>query len=183
MKSERYDNVAIALHWLIAVLVLTNIVLGLLFTNSPAAEAGTSSLPQWHKSVGLTVLLLSLIRLGWRIFHSAPPLEGPYAGLARTVHYVFYVLLIAIPLAGWSVVSISPRSIPTRYFFLFVWPHIGFLHNLPIALRRHEISTAVALHNGLAFSALGLIVLHVAAALYHQRRRDGTLGRMIPVSD
>ena len=176
----RYGQVAIFLHWLIAGLVLANIALGLTFANSPAAESGVSALPQWHKSIGLTVLMLSLARLGWRLGHPAPPLLGPFSGLARAVHILFYILLIATPLAGWALVSVSPRNIVTVYFHLFAWPHIGFLHAIPVQARRHDISTFVALHNILAFSSLGLIVLHVAGALYHQLRGDDTMRRMLP---
>src|SRR5476651_2276633 len=115
---SRYDAVAIALHWLIAVLLLGNIALGLYFTNSPAAEAGVSLLPPLHKSIGLTVLLLSVARLGWRLVHPAPPPLPPFPLLAQAVHWVFYFLLIAVPLAGWALVSVSPRGIPTEFFGL-----------------------------------------------------------------
>lgn len=179
-KRVRYGTVAIVLHWLIAGLVLTNIALGLSFANTPEAQSGVSALPQWHKSIGLTVLLLSLARLGWRLSHNAPALTGPFSALARAVHILFYVLLIATPLAGWALVSVSPRNITTIYFHLFSWPHIGFLHAIPIAARRHDISTFVTIHNSLAFSALGLIVLHVVGALYHQLRGDDTMRRMLP---
>ena len=179
-ESERYNGVAMALHWLIAALVLLNIALGLTFANTPAAQTGISQVAQFHKSIGLTVLVLSVLRLIWRLTHKTPPVTGPLAGLARAVHLLFYILLIATPLAGWAVVSISPRNIPTSYFHLFTWPHIGLLHDLDIAARRHDISTAVTIHNGLAFFSLGRIGLHVVAALYHQLRGHGVLGRMLP---
>jgi cytochrome b561 len=172
--------VAIILHWLITVLVLANIALGLAFTNSPAAEQGVSPLPPLHKSIGLTVLLLSVLRLIWRLTHRPPPPLQPFPLLARAVHWAFYLLLIAVPLAGWALVSVSPRGIPTEYFGLFTWPHIGFLHDIPIADRREKISAFVATHNLLAFLAAALIVLHVAGALYHMMRRDGTMARILP---
>jgi cytochrome b561 len=176
---QRYDMVATLLHWLIAILVLANIALGLYFTNSPAAEAGVSALPPLHKSIGLTVLLLSLLRLGWRLGHAAPAPLQPFALLARLVHWLFYFLLIAVPLAGWALVSVSPRNITTVYFGLFRWPHIAFLHAAPVAARRRALSAFVAVHNDLAFLALGLIVLHVVGALYHMLRRDGAIRRIL----
>ena len=179
IEAARYGRVAIVLHWVIAALVLTNIALGLIFANSAAAESGISPLPPLHKSIGLTVLVLSVLRLGWRLTHAAPPLHGPFSRIARATHILFYVLLIATPLAGWALVSVSPRGIPTVYFHLFTWPHMGFLHALPIQVRRHEISNFVDLHNSLAFLSLGLIVLHVAGALYHQFRGDDTMRRML----
>jgi cytochrome b561 len=178
--GERYGLVAIVLHWLVAALVLANIAIGLAFANSKAAEAGISALTQLHKSIGLSVLMLSVARLAWRFTYRAPPSAQPYGLLARAVHILFYGLLIAIPLAGWALVSISPRNIPTRYFGLFVWPHIGWLHSLPLAQRRHDISAFVLVHNCLAFLTLALIALHVAGALYHMARRDGVMRRMLP---
>lgn len=180
MTLQRYNTVAIVLHWLIAGLVLLNIVLGLVFANSVAAETGISVIAQVHKSIGLTVLLLSLFRLAWRLTHPVPPITGPFAGLARAVHGLFYVLLIATPLAGWALVSVSPRNIATQYFYLFTWPHIGFLHGLDLGVRRREISSFVDVHNGLAFLSLGLIGLHLAAALFHQARGANVIRRMLP---
>lgn len=178
-RPARYGIVAVVLHWLIAGLVLANIALGLYFTNSAAAEAGVSVLPPLHKSIGLSILVLSVLRLAWRLGHPAPPPLQPLPWLATLVHWVFYVLLIAVPLAGWALVSVSPRNIPTVYFHLFEWPHIAFLHDAPLAARRVEISSFVALHNYLAFLALALIVLHVAGALYHTMRRDSAMRRIL----
>jgi cytochrome b561 len=178
-RPARYDRVAIVLHWLIAALVVTNIALGLYFTNSAAAEAGISVLPPLHKSIGLTVLLLSIARLAWRLGHPAPPPLPPFPLVARLVHWAFYILLIAVPLAGWALVSVSPRNIPTVYFGLFPWPHIAFLHAAPVAARRVEIARFVALHNSLAFLAAALIALHVVGALYHMLRRDGAMRRIL----
>ena len=180
MIEQRYNRGAIALHWVIAGLVLLNIALGFVFANSVVAETGISAIAQVHKSIGLTVLLLSLFRLAWRMTHAVPPITGPFSRLARTVHGLFYVLLIATPLAGWALVSVSPRNIATQYFFLFTWPHIGFLHGMDLAVRRHEISSFVIVHNGLAFLSLGLIGLHLAAALYHQARGAKVIRRMLP---
>ena len=180
MIEQRYNRVAIVLHWAIAGLVLLNIVLGFTFANSVAAETHISAIAQVHKSIGLTVLLLSLFRLAWRLTHPAPPITGPFAGLARAVHGLFYVLLIATPLAGWALVSVSPRNIATRYFFLFTWPHIGLLHGMDLSVRRRDISRFVDVHNGLALLSLGLIGLHLAAALYHHRRGVPVIRRILP---
>ena len=109
---SRYGTVAIILHWLIAVLVLANIWLGLAFTNTSAAEQGISPLPQLHKSIGLTVLVLSLARLLWRLANRAPAPLPPFSFLARLVHWIFYFLLIAVPLAGWALVWKYMRSAP-----------------------------------------------------------------------
>ena len=181
-NSARYGTVAMALHWLIAAMVLINIALGLYFTGLPQDYPNKSLFTQSHKSIGLTVLMLSFVRLGWRLMNPQPPLPPGTSNLIRitskTVHWVFYFLLIAIPLAGWAVVSTSPLGIPTQFFWQFIWPHVSFLHELPIEQRRALLPYFVNTHNGLAFLALALIVLHVGAALYHHFvRRDRVLMR------
>ena len=101
--------------------------------------------------------------------------------LSRSVHWLFYFLLIAIPLAGWCIVSVSPLGITTIYFGSFAWPHIGFLHALPMDARRQMLPYFVNTHNTLAFTAVALIVLHVAAALYHHFvAKDDVMTRMLP---
>lgn len=171
-------------HWLIAALLITNICLGLYFADLPP-DPWKGELAQWHKSIGLTVLVLSLLRLAWRLTHTVPPLPaGMHRGLqiaARATHYLFYFLIIFIPLTGWMMVSASPIGRPTVYFHLFNWPNLWFLSDLP---RPQKVPLRAAfdnIHVVLAWSAIVLIPLHVAAALYHQFiRRDDLLWRMIP---
>lgn len=185
---DRYGVVAMTLHWLIAAMVLINIGLGLYFTDLPQDYPGKSLFTQTHKSIGLTVLMLSILRLIWRLMNPQPPLPpgvGPLVRItSKTVHWIFYFLLVAIPLAGWSIVSVSPLNIPTQYFWQFVWPHIGFLNALPADERNSLLPIFVNTHNTLAFLALALIVLHVGAALYHHViRKDSVLRRMLPGRD
>lgn len=181
----RYGAVAMTLHWLIAASIIFNLCLGLyvadILTDQDPERFG---LIQFHKSIGLTVLVLSLARLGWRLVNPIPPLPDTLTPalkvLARGTHYLLYFLMIAIPLAGWALVSSSPLGLPTPYFGLFHWPNIAFLADLTRAQKaplRHEF---FALHMYLAFSAIVLIALHVAGALYHQMRRDDVLRRMLP---
>ncbi len=182
---SRYDRGAMLLHWLIAAMVLINIGLGLYFVDLPQDFPNKSLFTQTHKSIGLTVLMLSILRLGWRFTHPVPALPPNMSGLlrlvSRLVHWLFYFLLIAIPLAGWCIVSVSPLGITTVYFGLFKWPHIWFLTGWSMADRQEYVSYFVATHNTLAFTALALIVLHVAAALYHHYIvRDNVLVRMLP---
>ncbi|HEY4077640.1 MAG TPA: cytochrome b/b6 domain-containing protein [Rhizomicrobium sp.] len=163
-RLRRYGQFALTLHWLIALLVLVNIVLALCFTDAPATP-GTRLLAQTHKSIGLSILGLTLVRLAWRLAHR-PIL--PHSALARLMHRLFYMLLIGVPLAGWALVSVSPRNTPTYWFGLFHWPHLFFLNALPLALRARWLSGFVTLHNVLAFSVLILVLPHVLGAL----RRD-----------
>lgn len=181
----RYGGVAMMLHWLIAAAIIANLCLGLYVGEIlDDQDPGRFGLLQLHKSIGLTVLVLSLARLGWRLVNPIPPLPATLTPalkiLARGTHYLLYFLMIAIPLAGWALVSASPLGLSTPYFGLFHWPNIPFLADLTRAQKtplRHEF---FALHMYLAFSAIVLIALHIAGALYHQMNRDDVLRRMLP---
>jgi cytochrome b561 len=148
-------------------------------------DANLFPLVQLHKSIGLTVLVLSVIRLAWRLINPVPPLPAGMNAFQRLAahasHFLLYFLIIAIPLSGWALVSSSPLGLPTLYFGWFEWPHIGFLADLTRAQKaplRHDFG---AIHVYLAWSAIVLVPIHIAAALYHQFvRRDGVLKRMLP---
>jgi cytochrome b561 len=180
----RYGTVAMTLHWLIALMVIGNLCSGLWFGefmshNDPLRF----TVVQLHKSSGLTILVLSLIRLAWRLVNPIPALPanmGPLMRfLARGTHYLFYFLIIAIPLSGWLLVSASPTGIPTMYFGLFQWPNLPFFNGM---LRADKVSyreTFATAHIVMAYLTIALLFLHVAAALFHQFiRRDNVLRRM-----
>ena len=172
---DRYDSVAIVFHWTIAALILTNIPIGAF---SDQIEEGLGASPMWlHKSIGLTVLLLSLARLAWRLAHRPPPLpgfaDGWRARLAGTVHWAFYALTILVPLTGWMRSSAS--GYPLRWFELFDVPKFAIPPKSPQAA---AVATA---HEWLAWTMTALIGLHIAAALHHGWvRRDGVVRRMWP---
>ena len=174
------------LHWVVAVLLIANLALGLYFTSLHEKDPSRSFFSNTHKSIGLTVLMLSVARLLWRLRHKPPP---PAAGpvwsslVALLVHWTFYILLIALPLAGWALVSVSPLNLQTHYFGLLSWPPIGFLHALPLATRRVDTKFFVFWHGALALSTALLVILHAAAALLHlYRLKDDVLERMLPLS-
>ncbi|MBV9061985.1 MAG: cytochrome b [Alphaproteobacteria bacterium] len=178
----RYGTVAMIFHWLIAALLIANLALGLYFADLPRGDWRTE-LGQLHKSIGLTVLMLSVLRLAWRLTHPVPPLPaGMRWGLrfaARATHWLFYVLIIGIPLTGWIFVSASP--VPTIFFGLFHWPNLWFMADMPRAQKIPLRETFNSIHVVLAWAAIVLIPLHVLAALYHQYiRRDELLPRMLP---
>ena len=184
-SRTRYGTVAMSLHWLIAALVIANICLGLYFSGLNRDDPNLFMLVQTHKSIGLTVLVLSVIRLLWRLVNPVPPLPAgmskPLRWVAHASHFLLYFLIIAIPLSGWALVSSSPMGLPTMYFGWFEWPHIGFLADLTRAQKmplRHDFGM---IHVYLAWSAIVLVPIHVLAALYHQfLRRDDVLKRMMP---
>ncbi|MBS0275611.1 MAG: cytochrome b [Proteobacteria bacterium] len=181
----RYGTVAMTMHWIIAALVLTNIYLGLSFEYYPKGDPTLFKVVQIHKSIGLTVLVLSVLRLLWRLVNPVPPLpasmNAPLKFLARATHYLFYFLIIAIPLSGWLMVSTSRLGLPTSYFGLFDWPNVGFIANMPLNQRRLWHEPLETTHMLLAWSAIVLVAIHVAGALYHQFvTRDDVLKRMLP---
>jgi len=185
--AGRYTGVAIALHWLIALLVIGQIAGGFYMHNLPDEQSALKfELYQLHKSFGVTILLLTLLRIGWRLTHKAPPLPAAMPGwekaAARLVHAGFYVLLLALPLVGWAVVSSSPfaDSVQTYLFGVVHWPHLPFFEGVE---NRKEFSHGVAeVHEMLAFAMIALFALHVAAALkHHFLNRDDVVSRMLPI--
>jgi len=187
-REQRYTSVAILLHWLIALAIVLQLASGLWMAdaiNDPEQRAFAFQVYQWHKSLGLTVLVLSLLRLVWRLIHRVPPLpEGMSAWqrLAATgTHWLFYTLMIGIPVTGWLMVSASPFGIPTLYFGLFEVPHLPLLSELPRAEKPAVEGDLKSIHEILGYLTIGLLLLHIAAALKHQLvDRDGLLGRMLP---
>jgi cytochrome b561 len=188
---SRYGTVAMTLHWLIALAVLTNICLGLYHADfipdnaPPDMQKFAFQIIQLHKSIGLTVLVLSIARLLWRLVNPIPPLPDGMSPALRVVahatHFLLYVLIIAIPLSGWALVSASRLGLPTPYFGIFHWPNLWFLADLPGATKHALHPTLALTHTVLAWSAIVLIPIHVLGALYHQfLRRDDVLKRMIP---
>ncbi|WP_137678939.1 cytochrome b/b6 domain-containing protein [Aurantiacibacter suaedae] len=169
--QQRYSGGAILLHWLLALLLAGELALGFTMPR----DASGFELYQLHKSIGITILVLSLMRLGWRLTHKRPPkIEGGITGfLASAVHVGFYVLMIGVPLTGWAIVSTSAISVPTMIFGVVPWPH------LPLdAGMNHTFEDA---HEILAKVGIGLFVLHVVGALrHHFLMRDSLLGRMAP---
>ncbi len=173
---NRYSTVSLVFHWGLALLVLTQV---LLITASEANEGQPSSREfiVLHKEIGLTILVLTLARIGWRLANPALPLPPGTPGwqkiAARATHVLFYVLLIGMPLGGWAASSAAGRDI--AWFGLFNWPL------LPLPQSRELAGTFMDLH-GLAAKALYvLLALHVGAALkHHFLDRDNVLHRMIP---
>lgn len=180
-----YSRRAIFLHWLVALLIIGNLIAGFLMggmldSAEPAQRKLGFTIVQLHKSVGLTVLVLGILRLVLRLVEGLPPLPGHMTGferfLARSTHAGFYALMILIPLSGWIMVSASPLNFPTQYFGLFEWPH------LPVETSRETAGAASETHEILAWSAIILLGLHVLGALkHHIFDRDDVLSRMIPM--
>ena len=180
--SARYTSVAVALHWAIAVLILGNIAGGVFMHNLPNASPIKYDLYQLHKSFGLMILLLTIVRLGWRVVHAPPPLPPAIPGWrrlgARAAHWAFYGFMLVAPLTGWAMVSVSPLEIPTYLFGVVPVPHLPFLGGVADRAGMEELFAEV--HESLAFAMLALLALHVGAALkHHFSDRDGVLRSML----
>lgn len=185
MLQHRYNAGAIALHWTIAALILTNIGLAWWF-NTLHGDAKIEPV-QLHKSIGITVLVLSVARLGWRLAVPPPPLSAtmqPWERwLAHTVHVLFYVVMLGMPLSGWAFTSASPliHVFPIVLFHTVPWPTIAPLASLPHDQMKLAHGAFLTTHQLLAKLAYALIALHVAGALKHQIiDADDELARMIP---
>ncbi|MFH5926384.1 cytochrome b [Roseomonas xinghualingensis] len=172
----RYDTASRTFHWVTVALVLATIALGLWIAHArPEEEAFKLTLYNIHESIGVTIWIITLARLAWRLGHPAPPLpaELPRAIriAARANHSAFYLWLLTMPLVGF--LATNAWGFPLRWFGLIPLPDpVG--KNIPLA------ETLTAIHRLMAWTLGAMIVLHVFAALWHQAvRRDGTLRKML----
>lgn len=177
--QTRYGTVAMALHWLIAFAIITLLAVGKYMHGLPDSDPNKFTLYQTHKSVGLTVLALTLARIGWRLINAVPPLPASMPAwerwAAHVSHFLFYVLMLAIPLSGWAMASASPLGIPTIWFGLFEVPA------LPVGVGEDPHEQFEDLHELLGNLMILLVLVHVGAALkHHFWDRDGVLKRMLP---
>ena len=159
----KYSKTAIALHWLIAVLVIANVVLVNMADGLPRDAKAVYMTP--HKVIGISILLFSVLRLFWRLGHKPPPnpqaIPSWQARLGRTVHALFYFLIIAVPLTGWLMVAARPGSPGVDFFGLFSL-------DLPVGDSKQLSSIGYDGHEILTKLLVILIILHVLGALKHQ---------------
>lgn len=175
---SRYSSVAMLFHWVIALAVIVNWRLAETAHEVPKAEGGW-----WmdqHKALGITILVLTVLRLAWRFMHPVPPMKTTYAQwervLARTTHIVFYVLLIGLPLGGWLASSMFGKGVDM--FGLFTIPA------LPVGQSPDAGEQIFELHATAGTIMVYLIGLHILGALKHTFwNKDGTLFRMLPFGD
>ena len=183
VSARRYSAVAILLHWASALGVLVLIGLGLTMTHAALAPLRQFQFYQWHKSIGITVLALTALRVLWRLTHRPPPhpagMPARERMAASTAHGLLYLLLVGLPLTGWAAVSLSPFNIPTVLYGLVPWPHLP----LAVFVPNPAVAEGVLklLHAYGAWLLTALLILHVAAALrHHFIIHDDVLRRMLP---
>ena len=172
---DQWGSISKLLHWLVVLLILAMAWIGLTMGDLPNGpdKIATYAL---HKSIGITILVLVLLRLGWRLHAGAPaPVPGTpnwQDRIASLTHWALYALPLAMPISGWVLNSSS--GFPLQWFGLV---------NLPAIVGRdqelHEL--AENMHETLFWILITLVVLHAAAAFYHHLfQRDATLARMLP---
>jgi cytochrome b561 len=174
-RSSRYSGVAIALHWLLALLIAGTFCVGLYMHELPFSPTRLK-LYNWHKWAGVTVMALSALRLLWRLTHRPPPdppMPAWQARAAHAVHGALYLLFFMVPLAGWAYSSAA--GFPVVLFGVLPLPDF-------VRPDRALAEVLKERHALLAFALAALVLLHVAAALkHHFVDRDGLLQRMRPV--
>lgn len=174
--QQRYTNIAILFHWLIALLIIGSFTMGLVMTDMPGITPTKLKYYSWHKWAGVTILGLAMLRLLWRLTHKAPPYPASMPtwqqSAAHALHALLYVLMFAVPLSGYFYTLSA--GYPVVYFGLFELPVlIGPNPELKPLLK--------GLHFWLNMTLAGAVGLHVLAALKHQLiDRDGVLKRMMP---
>ena len=178
-----YDAGAMLLHWVVAALIVLQIAGGFALERTDVLPAALRfPAIQWHKTFGLLILTLTLARIAWRLINPPPegaPMSTPERLLAGLIHFLFYALMVAVPLSGWLMVSASPRQIPT---LLFLSSSLPFVHlPVPSAVREAIEGVAVNAHTLLGYSFVALLFLHVAGALKHSVvDRAPSFSRMLP---
>lgn len=170
---SRYSRGAIILHWLMALLIIANLAGGFLHDYVPTAGGQRTLVMGLHKSFGLVLLALALVRVIWRLGHAPPQFPRYFTGgerlLARAGHAGFYLVMVAIPLSGWIMADGNAR--PLMMFGLFDVPKFGV--EKPVAAAFHEA------HEILGWAMLVLLGLHLAGVLKHLvLDRDNLLPRM-----
>ncbi len=173
--KERWGAVTQAFHWLVVLAVITQLLVGLAFASRPPDAESRAELFPVHTTLGLTILLLMIARLVWRLSNPVPTLEGklkPWQQkLAHGTHWLLYLLLIGLPIGGYLLVSASGHDIP--FFGITLPAAIGANDGLKVVIATMHVTGALLL--------VLLITLHVGGAVRHALiLRDGVLRRMTP---
>lgn len=172
---QRYSTIALGFHWVIAALIAVQFTLGLRADQLPLGLDKLALLTR-HKSLGITVLVLAVGRLAWRLTHRPPPLPAAMgrveSALASAVHLVLYGLVFALPMTGWLMSSAANYTVTV--FGYLTLPNL--IAPDPTLLEQLKL-----LHRLLALALAVLVAVHLAAALrHHFLLKDDILTRMLP---
>jgi cytochrome b561 len=165
---SRYNNVTITLHWVMALGFVLMLGSGVAMEYIELGKSLKFKLFQWHKSGGVLLLIAGIVRLCWRQISRIPALPASITGLERRAahagHAMLYILMLAMPLSGWVMVSASVFGLPTIVFGWFEWPHIPW-----IAQGKAVSELAGRAHFYLAIAFALTIAVHIAAVIKHAR--------------
>ncbi len=175
-ERDAYTGGAIALHWIIATLIFGGFALGWVMTRIPGITPDKLRFYSWHKWIGVTVLMLAVLRVLWRMTHRVPPLPTSMGRwqcvAAHAVHVALYVLMIAIPVSGYLYSSAA--NVPVVYLGIVPLPRI--ISPDPVLKVWFK-----GVHIALDYGLLALVAGHIAAAAkHHWLDGDGLLYRMLP---
>jgi cytochrome b561 len=182
---EKYTRPAMLLHWLVAVLIIFNVLM--IWTVDYLPKSAERPAVDLHKSIGITVLGLVILRVLWRLTHRPPPLPAAYPKwerlAAHSAHAALYVLIFLQPLTGWihdSAWKGAPEH-PLNLFWVIPWFRIGAVQNLDPATKEQMHALFGQLHTSFAYVLIAVFVVHVAGALKHQfLDKEPELQRMWP---
>jgi cytochrome b561 len=174
LAAARYDRVAVALHWIIAVLVLAQIGLGWFMVDLPKGSPERSWFIALHKSIGITTAFLIALRVLWRLTHPAPPLPAWFpawqARAAILTHRLLYACMIVMPVSGY--LSASFTKYPMKYFGV-PFPKAGWEDDFVNSIFN-------GIHVGTSWLFVALLALHIGAGLRHLFAGDGVFRRILP---
>ena len=175
MMVRHYTATAVTLHWLVALLVVCSVTLGLYMVDLPFSPAKLKFY-SWHKWIGVSIFLLAVLRVLWRLTHAVPamPAATPrwQRAAAAASHLLLYLLIIVIPLSGWLLSS--ALGVQTVYLGVLPLPDL-------LAKDKAVAEQLKLVHASLNWTLAVLVAVHVAAALrHHFMDRDDVLQRMLP---
>ena len=174
LPAARYTTPAIALHWLLALLIVGTFGLGVYMHELPISPSRLK-LYSWHKWAGVTILLLSAVRLAWRLTHQPPadvPMPAWQARLAHGAHHALYALFFIVPLVGWAYSSAA--GFPVVWFGVLPLPDF-------VPVDKALAEAIKPWHERTAMLMAAIVLVHVAGAVkHHFIDRDGLINRMRP---
>lgn len=172
---RKYNLLARLLHWLMAIVIIGLVGVGVYMTGLEREDPSRPGIYELHKAVGVLVLLAAILRLAWTRLLTRPPalpeaISGPHRILSRIGTYLFYLLMIAIPLAGIAMSQFYGKPV-----------NVFDMYQLPMWLKENHDWGKIALeaHEYLAWTLVLLVIIHVAATIKHRRNYKGLEGDVI----
>lgn len=167
MSAERYHKVSVLLHWVMALSFFAMIASGLAMAREDFLEQSLQfQMFQWHKSLGVLLLLTLGLRILWRVLFKAPALPDFFQGVEKLAvkfgHLALYGLMIAMPITGWVMVSSSVYGLPTIVFGWFEWPNIPGIEANDMINKFSKLS-----HEWLGYAFIAIIAVHILAVVKH----------------